>query len=233
MVAKVGILVTRPSGQADNLCAAIAAAGFSAHHLPMLQLQPLPEPTSVQRQCLLELDRCQHLIFISSNAVRFGMAWIESFWPQLPTGLEWFAVGDATAALLSDFGVSAHTPGMAMNSEGLLVLPELQHVNDHRVLIIKGEGGRDALATTLRARGARVEELVCYRRVPPALETAELVSKLEQWGIQLAMLSSGEGLAHMLALLRPAETTKFTHIKLLVPSERVAQMARDAGLMGI
>ena len=43
------------------------------------------------------------------------------------------------------------------------------------------------------------------------------------------MISSGEGLANMLALLSPAETTKFMDIILLVPSQRVAQMARAAG----
>jgi uroporphyrinogen-III synthase len=43
------------------------------------------------------------------------------------------------------------------------------------------------------------------------------------------MISSGEGFANLLALLSPAETTKFSYITLLVPSVRVAQMALAAG----
>jgi uroporphyrinogen-III synthase len=43
------------------------------------------------------------------------------------------------------------------------------------------------------------------------------------------MISSGEGLANLQMLLSVAETTKFNAISLIVPSERVARMAREAG----
>ena len=43
------------------------------------------------------------------------------------------------------------------------------------------------------------------------------------------MISSGEGLSNLLALLSPQETTKFTGITLLVPSDRIARMAQKAG----
>jgi len=49
----------------------------------------------------------------------------------------------------------------------------------------------------------------------------------------LVMISSGEGLANMLALLSPEETTKFSHITLMVPSPRVAQIARQAGFSSV
>ena len=116
-----------------------------------------------------------------------------------------------------------------MTSEGLLALPSLQQVAGQRVLIIKGEGGRGALAAELGHRGARVDALACYRRVIPEFERGELAQKLSLWDIRLVMISSGEGLANLLALLSPAETTKFVAITLLVPSPRVAEMAQAAG----
>jgi uroporphyrinogen-III synthase len=223
------VLVTRPPEQAQALCAAVAAAGFTVYSLPMLQLVPLAEPAPAQCRLVQDLDHFQHIIFVSGNAVRFGMAWIESRWPQLPVGLEWYAVGDATARLLLPFGIEAHSPGTDMTSEGLLALPQLQDLSGQRVLLVKGEGGRQALATRLAERGAVVEELACYRRTAPSLGSGELARKLGQWDIGLIMISSGEGLANLLALLSPAETTKFSHITLLVPSARVAQMALAAG----
>jgi len=81
----------------------------------------------------------------------------------------------------------------------------------------------------LGQRGARVAELACYRRRCPAMQPGELAQKLSSWQIELAMISSGEGLANLLALLSPAETTKFRHITLLVPSDRVADQAHQAG----
>nr|MBP6683708.1 uroporphyrinogen-III synthase [Halioglobus sp.] len=223
------VLVTRPAGQGDELCAALEGAGFSVHSLPLLQLLPLAELDPVQRQRVLDLDHFSHIIFVSGNAVRLGMAWIEACWPQLPLGLHWYAVGEATAGELSAHGVSVLSPATEMTSEGLLALPQLQAVAGQRVLIVKGEGGRATLADSLGRRGARVEELACYRRIPPDLASGELAQKLSQWAIGVVLISSGEGLANLLALLSPAETTKFADITLLVPSPRVAQMARAAG----
>lgn len=229
MAAKPAVLVTRPSGQAAQLAASVAAAGYPVHRLPLLELQALETLAPEQRTLVLDLDHYQHVIFISGNAVRFGMHWIESFWPQLPVGLNWYAIGDATAAGLREYGIEAIAPSSPMTSEALLAVPQLQSVSGQRVLIIKGEGGRGTLARVLRQRGAQVAELACYHRCCPAIEAGEVAAKLSAWQVGMAMISSGEGLANLLALLSPAETTKFRYITLLVPSERVAADARKAG----
>lgn len=229
MTHKTRVLVTRPRGQADALCAALAQAGHSVHHLPLIEIQALPEPGPAARARLLALDEYRHVILVSGNAVQHGMAWIDNYWPQLPVGLNWYAVGGATADALRAFGVEALTPGVDMSSEGLLALPQLQQIAGERALIIRGEGGRGALLQELTRRGARVDELACYRRRCPDYAPGEVAARLGQWRIELAMISSGEGLANLLALLTPAETTKFVDITLLLPSARVADLARQAG----
>lgn len=224
-----GVLVTRPAGQGDALCKGIDARGFCAHQLPLLELEPLAELPAAERRRVLALDEFRHIIFVSANAVRFGMAVIEDFWPQLPVGLNWYAVGDGTARALAAFGVTAQTPGPDMTSEGLLALPDLVNCGGERVLLVKGEGGREALARELAARGARVETLACYRRVAPALAPGEFADALARRDIGLVMVSSGEGLANMLALLSPEETSNLRNVTLLLPSARVAEMAIAAG----
>lgn len=228
MVAR-GVLVTRPAGQGDALREGVARRGLSVHQLPLLVLEPLPQLPAAGRARVLALDEFQHIIFISGNAVRFGMEVIENFWPQLPVGLDWYAVGDGTARALAAFGIQAQTPGADMTSEGLLALPGLRNCSGERVLLVKGEGGREALARELTARGARVETLACYRRVPPSLAPGEFAAAVSRWNIGLIMLSSGEGLANMLALLSPAETSKLQDVWLLLPSARVAETAAAAG----
>lgn len=223
------VLVTRPEGQSGALCDALQSAGFRVHILPLLQLEALPELSPAERGRVLALDEYQHIILVSANAVRFGMAWIDRYWPQLPTGPGWYAVGEATARALQAHGVEALTPGADMSSEGLLAMPRLQAVSGDRVLIIKGRGGRSTMRDELTRRGALVEELACYRRSCPHYGAGELAAKLSQWQIDVAMISSGEGLTNLLALLTPEETSKFIHITLLVPSERVAQIAHRAG----
>lgn len=223
------ILVTRPAGQAAGLCRALAERGYRVFHQPLLELEALEDVPPSQRRQLLDLDNYQHVIFISANAVRHGMERIADYWPQLPVGLNWYAVGEATATLLTEYGVQVCAPGEAMNSEGLLALEPLQSVAGERVLIVRGEGGRSLLREELARRGARVDELACYRRKCPHLGPGELARQLEKSGIQLILISSGEGLLNLQALLSPQETTKFSHISLVVPSPRVAAMAHKAG----
>lgn len=229
MATRASVLVTRPAGQAGPLCTALRELGFVVHHQPLLELEPLAELAPQARQHLLDLDLYTHVIFISANAVRFGLARIDDYWPQLPAGINWYAIGGSTASLLAKRGLRAITPGAEMSSEGLLAVPELAQVEGERVLIVKGEGGRETLREALAARGARVDELACYRRRRPALAPGRLAANLEDWGIQLILISSGEGLLNLLALLSEEESTKFKNIGLVVPSLRVEKMAREAG----
>lgn len=224
------VLVTRPAGEAaDGLGAAVEAAGYEVYYQPLLTLHGLPEMNARQRQGVLGLDLYQHVIFISGNAVRFGMTVMEDYWPQLPVGLTWYAIGAATAALLESHGIVAVTPGSDMSSEGLLAAAQLQNVRDQRVLIVKGVGGRATLTQELTRRGALVDELECYRRGVPAMPPGSFAANLIDWGIDVILLSSGEGLANLQLLLSRTETSNFKHIGLIVPSHRVARMAVEVG----
>ena len=78
MGGRASVLITRPAGQADSLCSALQARGFDTHQQPFLELCPLPALAPADRQQLYNLDQFGHIIFISGNAVRFGMEEIES-----------------------------------------------------------------------------------------------------------------------------------------------------------
>ncbi len=227
------ILVTRPAGQAGGLLASLAQHGLCGIHQPMMVLHPLAELPPGLRQCLIDLDQYQHVIFISVNAVRFGLDCIDDYWPQLPTGINWYAVGVSTAALLAQRGLEPLSPEAQMDSEGLLVLPELAQVESQKVLIIKGEGGRQALKKVLTARGAQVDELACYQRRCPDLAPGKLAQILDTRQVDTVLISSGEGLNNMLTLLSDKENTKFRDIGLVVPSSRVATLAQQAGFTDI
>ena len=226
------VLVTRPLGQAESLCQHLQAQGYSPVHQPMLTIEQSPQPEPLQRQLLMNLDQYQHLIFISGNAIRCGMAWIEQFWPQLPVGLRWYTIGAASAKLLSSYGISPIHP-QQMNSEGLLALPELQSLRDARVLIIKGDGGRAHLLQQLQDRGARVEELCAYQRRPPQLLAADFQEQLREHNFSAILLSSGEGLDNMMSLLGEQGAELVAQSLIVVPGERVAESAAQNGFRNI
>jgi uroporphyrinogen-III synthase len=229
MPAEHCVLVTRPEGQAQALLAAIAAQGMRALHLPMLRLEPLePLPPAV-RQCIIDLDRYDHLVFISVNAARIGLSLIDDYWPQYPAGQQCWAVGASTARALERAGLAVCAPREDMTSEGLLAMPGLGDLSGQRVLIVKGEGGRRTLEDQFAARGARVDTLPCYRRLGPSLTASECRAALREAAVDLILASSGEGLGHLSRLLQPQENTTLADIALVVPSERVATEARQQG----
>ncbi|MFV0279031.1 MAG: uroporphyrinogen-III synthase, partial [Parahaliea sp.] len=217
------------SGQADDLLVALEQRGLRARQLPLLALGPLAALDPAGRAAVQELDSFGHVIFISTNAVRFALPWLEDFWPQWPLGLHWYAVGSGTARALAERGIDALQPGDDMNSEGLLRLPSLREVQGQRVLIVKGQGGRELLREELLRRGARASQLVCYRRQALHLPAGELATRLAAWQVEVIMISSGEGLTGLLALLGQAEMDKWGRTTLLVPSPRVAEQAMAAG----
>jgi len=226
-------LVTRPSSAAAPLCEALTCLGYTAHHQTLLELHQLAENTPEIETYIDSLERYQHLIFISGNAVHFGMKTILERRPGLPQGVNVYAIGQTTAELLQGFGLSVLCAGAEMTSENLLTLAPLAQVEGQKILIVKGEGGRTTLRDTLSARGAEVDELACYQRKCPQLPHGDLAAKIAQWNIDVVLLTSGEGFCNMLTLLSRDETINLYTKPLIVPSVRVAQMARDAGFTAV
>lgn len=166
-LAGLHILNTRPAHQAAELSAALRAAGARVSELPLIAITPLPLAADDER-LLLDLDRYDGVFFVSANAARLGLDAIAGVWPQWPHRLPAYAVGQRTARVLEAAAISATVPDQA-DSEGLLALPALADVAGRRFLLCRGDTGRELLANTLRARGARVDVLALYRRVlPPA-----------------------------------------------------------------
>ena len=181
------VLVTRPAGQADVLLARLQDAGFDAVHAPALAICPLPL-TSAQQRLLMDVDHHHAVFFVSPNAARLGVAALGDLWPQWPVGVHWLAVGDATAAILRAAGLPAASPADGFNSEAVLTLPCLQSLAEKKVLILRGDSGRELFADTLRARGAQVQTLALYRREcaaeftwPAVPVDAVLVTSVESW----------------------------------------------------
>lgn len=232
-MADPAVLVTRPAEQARELGERLLQAGFRPVYAPLLEIQPFPEPDTHQRQLLLDLCHYDHVIFVSRNAIRHGMDWIEDFWPQLPTGIHWYTVGSSSAALLESYGIVVRLPETEMTSEGLLALPGLQQVNGERVLIVKGEGGRQHLRDSLELRGARVDELPVYRRACPDYLEGEFAGLIVGEGVEFILVSSGEALDNMVSLLRGAALDSVRRRRVVVPGARVAELAREAGFSEI
>jgi uroporphyrinogen-III synthase len=228
------LLLTRPAEECEPLAAALAERGMHSASLPLLAIEPLPE-TPEQRSLMLDLDRYKAVIVVSKPAARIGLERLDQYWPQPPINQTWFAVGAATADILEAYGLSVITPVQSEDSEGVLALPQLDEAlqeADPRVLILRGEGGRETMAETLRERGVQVDYLELYRRVMPDYPQNTLTDCLVAERLNGVMVSSGQSFAHLRTLAGLAWPVLCT-VPLLVPSERVAEQARAAGIQRV
>jgi len=222
------VLLTRPQGQNDSLRSKLAAAGAQVRELPLLEIEPLAE-TPALRQQIMNLDHYQMVVVVSPNAARVALDLIDRYWPQLPVGIDWLTVGKGTAKALQDYGIAALAPPEGHDSEALLSLPRLQQVSGEKVLILRGEGGRDFLARTLRERGAQVEFAELYRRVVPAQSAQGLGAAVKDFDPQVILLFSGSTFEHLWQLCQ-AQGVALDRASLWLPSQRVADQVRAQGL---
>lgn len=162
------VIITRPKAQNKRLIQALKAQGKQVYALPLVDIQPLDEP--LIKPCLLDLDQYQFVFPVSVNAINIAFDWIQQFWVQLPVGIYWLAVGQASYQALIAQGVNPQdilTPTCSATSEGLLALPQL-HTSEHanKVLILRGNGGRNLFAKTLSLRGFKTQICTLYQRTP-------------------------------------------------------------------
>jgi uroporphyrinogen-III synthase len=222
-----GIVVTRPREQAAGLAERIEAAGGRALLYAAIEIQDLPDP-SAALAAIARLETFDLAAFVSPTAVRkaFGLMGKRPW----PGGLRAAGVGAATAAELQAAGVeSIVAPQDRADSEALLDLPELADVAGLRIVIFRGEGGREVLAEGLRARGAIVEYAACYRRARPQTDLRPLVEAWRRRDVDALTVSSSTGLRNFVALLGAAAPAVLEALPLFVPHARVAGEARRLG----
>ncbi|RTE64473.1 uroporphyrinogen-III synthase [Amphritea opalescens] len=231
-MAKPRVLVTRPAHQAQGQMTLLCSLGIDPVSLPLLEITAVAEADSafpLLKSNIMDLDLYHKVIFISANAVTAGMDLIDQYWPQLPLGIEWFAIGQQTALTLDNFGITAQRSPAGYDSEALLSLPLLQNIAEQKILIMRGEGGRETLAEQLRQRGARVDYADLYRRSMPHYTSEQIISSIIDKPLAAALLTSGEAVNNLTQLINDHDLKALRHTPLVVPSERVARIATELG----
>ncbi|MDX1593008.1 MAG: uroporphyrinogen-III synthase [Gammaproteobacteria bacterium] len=227
----VGVLVTRPEHQAEALCAQVAQAGGIPVRFPAIAIEAPSDPDAAAA-VIDTLERFDLAIFISANAVERGVAAVRAR-RSWPAGLATASIGAATARALDAHGLAPEVqPEGRFDSESLLAHPALADVRGRRVVIFRGEGGRETLAETLRARGAEVVYAEVYRRMRPQADPAPLIARWRAGGVGVVVATSVEGVRNLWALLGPEGRPLLRTTPLVVSSARVLQQALELGCGG-
>jgi uroporphyrinogen-III synthase len=239
-VAAVGasVVITRPLAQARELAVAVEAIGRAPVLLPLLEILPLADQHALAL-AMASLADYAMVAFVSPNAIDAAFAHVRAW----PAGVTLAVLGDGSRAALARHGVVAadfqivSPPDPAhSDSEHLLGELDLAALAGRRVLIVRGESGRELIADGLRAAGVIVSTVTAYRRCVPTLTPAlaaqlgQLLETENDW-----ILTSSEALRGLVALVGqlgvPDAVVKMQHQHLIVPHARIAETAHALGLL--
>ena len=217
-----GILVTRPAAQAGPLAQMVRDAGGKPVLFPGLDVEAIAMDSALPGAS----GHFDLAIFVSPNAVRFGVPLIEA-----SGGFGRFkrlaAIGPGTTAELKKHGVhDVISPQSGHDSEALIAA--LSGMQLTRALIVRGEGGRELLRDTLRERGATVEYLECYRRTRPAGDMHALTARARE-AVTACVATSSSIVANLFEMAGEDGRPWLRSLVFFVPHPRVAATAYGCG----
>lgn len=223
------IVVTRPKSQAAHLAAALVEAGAHPVLFPVLTIEPLADESPLLALAA-RLDEYDWAFFVSPNAVEHALRPIlaRRTWPAK---LRIACIGQSSEQALAAFGLhDVLSPKQRFDSEALLELPELAHVQGQRMIIFRGDGGRELLGDTLRQRGAHVDYQTCYRRGLPRTDPAPLLKLWQEGRCDALTLTSSEGLRNLFTLLGKLGQAWLKKTPTFAPHARIIEQAKQLGL---
>jgi uroporphyrinogen-III synthase len=222
------IVITRPAGQNERLADLIRAAGGEPIVFPVIEILDLEDirPLAAAAE---RLDAYDLAVFISPNAVDKAMNVIRAR-REWPSRLRAATVGRGSEKALHRYGVAeVIVPTGRFDSKTLLEHPGLADVAGRRIVVFRGDGGRELLGDELRRRGATVDYVECYRRARPSADVAPL---LRAWGrgeVDAVTISSSEGLRNLFDMLGKLGQQWLKRTPLFAPHARIAERARALG----
>jgi uroporphyrinogen-III synthase len=223
------ILNTRPAHQQAELTTSLARNGAHVLAFPAIAIEALDSGPQQQRVAR-EIASYDILLFVSRNAVDGAFRYIDA--SQISAQARYGVIGLATRQALCEQVANLDScllAGKPYNSEGLLKAAALQQVAGKRIIIFRGQEGRNLLGEELAARGARVDYCEVYRRVLPST-TAEDFNQLVAAGFpSLAVLTSEAGMLNLFQLVDENAAARLRQTPWLLISERMRESALKLG----
>lgn len=225
----LGILVTRPVALAEELNQRIVSAQGCPVSFPVLEILDA-EDISPLNALIDTLDEFDLAIFISPTAVNKAMNLIKSR-RTLPDRLRIAAIGQGSRRELLHFGISdIIAPTQRFDSENLLALEAFQQIQGQKIIVFRGDGGREVLGDELIRRGAQVSYAECYRRGRPDNNAGQLLRMWSRGEINAVTITSAEGLRNLYDMVGKLGRQWLKSTPVFVSHERILAVSQELGL---
>lgn len=223
---KLTVLVTRPENQAGHFIDMINSSNGTAINLPTIDIAASPL-NDEQKKKLQNISEINIVIFVSVNAVNYALKALNSLDMTFPENLIVAAVGPSTAVALQENNVQVDiVPENDFSSEGLLATPELDEIAGEKILIFKGEYGRELLRSELIERYAEVDSIECYQRIIPDVDVKPIIKSLKAGTIDAVTATSVSSISNLFEMFGK-DSKLLTDVPFVVASRRIAESCED------
>ena len=235
-LAGINLLITRPVRPASRTATRVAALGATPFIFPTTIIEP-PADASPLNAALARISDYYAAIFVSPSAAEMTLAPFGVLPKKLPSTLHVFAPGPGTAEELNLRGVACvEMPETSFDSDGLLALPSLHAsvIKGKRMVIFRGNDGRELLREELVKRGATVDAITAYHRRAPSTPPTGLLELLRTGKLNALSAMSSDAITNLLPLIPAAERAALLFaLPVYASHERIAATARYAGFRNV
>tara|TARA_B100000795_G_scaffold108551_1_gene80149 strand:- start:41 stop:808 length:768 start_codon:yes stop_codon:yes gene_type:complete len=194
----VVLISTRPYEKNMVLLKELKGTNISLLNYPLTKIEPLKDYAKFD-SLLNNLKNYQHIIFISTNAVHFFVERFKSLVIKLPDHIIFSSIGPTTQkALENEFNINVYCPEKTYDSKHLIKNKIFNNIQNKKVLIIRGEGGREVLKDMLEKKGSEVHYGECYIRNYVPINLNKLQNEAKSYNSIFLIISSYESAKYFL-----------------------------------
>ncbi|MFZ6846791.1 uroporphyrinogen-III synthase [Undibacterium sp. RuRC25W] len=230
------VIITRPIAQARDFAEKVRRIGAEAILFPLIDIRALEDQREIAKEADA-LDQFSLVVFVSPNAIDAFMPHVTNWPPSLTIAV----MGSGSRHALVRYGLTEQntrivSPANTLktDSETLLEVLDTDALAGKKVLIVRGNGGREFLSDALRSAGAEVQLLSSYERMTPDFdgrkqaELMQLLSVDNRW-----VITSSEALRTLVDWVKQLQSGEFVaklqHQEIIVPHVRIAETAQRLG----
>lgn len=225
-LAKPLVVLTREDRFLGNMPKVLETLGFEVELVATLTAQGQSDSNVIE--VFGNIEDYTDIVFVSRNAVEFGMTVLQRAGKQISKSTQVIAMGAESAKQLVEHDIFALFPDHGTGAEALLAVKQLADLENRKVLIVRGTHGLEWPADEMRKRGAQVDQVNVYSQSLP-FDAASKMQKLlseEQRIPQAIFLHSGHSARNFMDLVSQ-KPEMFSQANLVVGSRRIAEIAKE------
>jgi uroporphyrinogen III methyltransferase / synthase len=197
----VGVIITRPEKQADDLVRLLEKEGAQAISFPTIKIIP-PVDWSSLDAALNKLDTYNWLVFTSANGVQhfFERLWELNKDIRDLRGVKICCIGPATAGQIQKMRIRVDLVPDEFIAEGILQSFAGMDLRGGKMLIPRASKARDILPEGLRRLGADVDVVTAYQTVNSGKKKEELADLIGENKIDVITFTSSSTVTNFLEI---------------------------------